>query len=355
MLILQPMKNKWTYWFCQVAGWGSMVAIDTINWVYFIYGTFNIVRFWTIVGFALEGIFLTHLFRYLLNKYHFFLKKKWSIWLVAILASIVLSALMAVTGLVVSILQNSSHNKIEDASLKIIFSLLGSTMNFIRYVGVWVIIYFMYKILQQNSTILQEKLKLENLAKTTELELLKTQLNPHFLFNALNSIKALVIINPEQSRDAIVKLSELLRFTLQYGKERLIPLKEEMEEVKKYLELEQLRFGKRLFVTNEINENTLSQTLPPAIILTLAENAIKHGVTKHVEDGFINIKTKISEDFLYVEISNNGIYQPTDSVGIGLKHITKRLEEIYHNQATFSIIQLQNNVVATIKTPVSWQ
>ena len=91
-------------------------------------------------------------------------------------------------------------------------------MNWMRYVGVWVIIYFMYKILKQNSVIQREKLMIENLAKTTELELLKTQLNPHFLFNALNSIKALVLINPETCRDAIVKLSELLRFPGDHGR-----------------------------------------------------------------------------------------------------------------------------------------
>jgi LytS/YehU family sensor histidine kinase len=229
----------------------------------------------------------------------------------------------------------------------------GTIINWSRYVGVWVIIYFMYKILQQNNTIQQEKLKLENLAKTTELELLKTQLNPHFLFNALNSIKALVIINPEQSRDAIVKLSELLRYTLQYGKEQQIPVKEEMDEVKKYLALEQLRFGERLTVTYDINESTFSQTLPPAIILTLAENAVKHGVAKQMENGFIHIATSIINNYLQVEVTNNGFYQPSASVGIGLKHIQKRLEEIYHQQADFRIEQKNGQVMAVIKTPLS--
>jgi two-component system LytT family sensor kinase len=352
-VLICSLMNKKIYWLCQLAGWGSMVAIDTINWVYFIYGTFNKVRFWTIIGYALFGILVTHLFRGLLKKFRFFQKKTWSIWVVAILASILISALMAVLGIVVSMLQQSSNNKIEDGSFKIIFTLLGSTMNFVRYVGVWVIIYFMYKILQQNNTIQQEKLKLENLAKTTELELLKTQLNPHFLFNALNSIKALVIINPEQSRDAIVKLSELLRFTLQYGKEQLIPIKDEMDEVKKYLALEQLRFDERLAVTYNISESTFSQTLPPAIILTLAENAVKHGVAKQMGKGFIHIATNITNNCLQVEVTNNGFYQPSAAVGIGLKHIQKRLEEIYYQQADFRIEQKNGQVVVTIKTPLS--
>lgn len=233
--------------------------------------------------------------------------------------------------------------------------MLGSTMNFIRYIGVWVIIYFMYKVLQQNNIILQEKLKLENLAKTTELELLKTQLNPHFLFNALNSIKALVIINPEQSRNAIVKLSELLRFTLQYGKELLIPLNDEIKEVKKYLELEQLRFGERLQIEFSIDENTLSQTIPPAIILTLAENAIKHGVAKQMGSSSILIQSSIDEGEVQISVENTGKYSLGDSEGIGLKHVTRRLEEVYHHKALFSITQQHEKVVANIKTPLSWQ
>ena len=93
---------------------------------------------------------------------------------------------------------------------------------------------------------MEQKLLIENLAKTSELELLKTQLNPHFLFNALNSIKALVLLDSEKSRQAIIKLSELLRFSLNYEKHPLISLKTELEEVQKYMELEKIRFGERL-------------------------------------------------------------------------------------------------------------
>jgi LytS/YehU family sensor histidine kinase len=233
----------------------------------------------------------------------------------------------------------------------------GTIINWMRYLGVWVIIYFMYKILQQNNAIKQEKLLVENLAKTTELELLKMQLNPHFLFNALNSIKALVIINPEQSRDAIVKLSELLRFTLQYGKQRWIPLNEEMQEVKKYLELEELRFGSRLQVTYNIDPGTLSQPIPPAIVLTLAENAVKHGVAKQPEEHTIQFTTLVSGDFLLVQVTNTGYYynEQSGATGLGLKHIVKRLEEIYHNKAIFTVGNEDGRVMARMQTPLSWQ
>jgi sensor histidine kinase YesM len=345
------MNSKNIYWLCQLAGWFGMVGIETINYTFFIVGKFSTVYFWAFIQYAVVGILATHTYRYILKRSHFFEKKAIQIWLYAFLSTFIISAVLALVNFIPSMFEDFS-GFIKQVR---VVDIAGTIINWGRYAGVWVIIYFMYKILQQNSTIQQEKLKLENLAKTTELELLKTQLNPHFLFNALNSIKALVIINPEQSRDAIVKLSELLRFTLQYGKEQLIPVKDEMQEVKKYLELEQLRFGKRLTVTYEIEENTLSQTLPPAIVLTLAENAVKHGVAKQMEDGFIHIKTSIINNFFQIEVSNNGKYQPTASIGIGLKHVSKRLEEIYHPQAIFSIAQLDNKVRAIINTPVSWQ
>lgn len=345
------MNSQRTYWLCQLAGWFGMVTIETINYTFFIVGKFSVNYFWEFVRYAVIGIIATHIYRHLLKHTHFFEKKTIQLWLYAFLSTFIIAAVLALVNFLPSMLQSFS-GFIKQVRF---VDVAGTIINWGRYVGVWVIIYFMYKLLQQNNAIQQEKLLIENLAKTTELELLKTQLNPHFLFNALNSIKALVIINPEQCRDAIVKLSELLRFTLQYGKERLIPIKDEMEEVEKYLELEKLRFGKRLTSTYEIDGNTLSQTLPPAIVLTLAENAVKHGVARQMGDVFIHIKTSITNDHLEIEVRNNGIYQPSHSNGIGLKHISKRLEEIYNNQAVFSIVQSDANVVATIKTPASWQ
>jgi len=339
------MNSKKLYWLCQLIGWLGMVAIETINYTFFIVGKFNIELVKALLIYAVGGVLLTHLFKMVLSKTNFFQKSKTSIWLVAFASTFILSVALVLISFIPNLFQK---NGMEAFTTLTLIYFLGLVMNWMRYISVWIIIYFLYKILQQNNIIIKEKLMIENLAKTTELELLKTQLNPHFLFNALNSIKALVIINPEQSRDAIVKLSELLRFTLQYGKEKLIPIKDEITEVRKYLELEQLRFGKRLTVEYNIDENTLSQTVPPAIVLTLAENAVKHGVTKEIEDSIIVITATLENNNLVVKVNNNGHYKPTDITGIGLKHITKRLDEIFQGKAVFSICQEDKNVVATI-------
>ena len=162
-----------------------------------------------------------------------------------------------------------------------------------------------------------------------------------------------MVIDPEKSREAIVKLSELLRFTLQYGKERFIPLKMELQEVTKYLELEQLRFGERLNISFEIPDHLQQVSIPPAMVLTLAENAIKHGVAKHMGNGFVQIRiSEDSKDCCTVYIINTGTYQPDTSTGIGLKHVNKRLEEIYKGKASFSIVQHDQNVLASLKLPL---
>lgn len=338
-----------TYWTCQLLGWFGMVAIETINYTFFIVGKFNLQLFWSFISYALVGILCTHIFRLIIKRKRFFEQRKLRIWIVAFASTLIISAIISLVSLLPYALQNF---RLFTKNITLI-DVVGSVINWCRYVGVWVIIYFMYKILQQNSAIQSEKLLVENLAKTTELELLKLQLNPHFLFNALNSIKALVVINPEQSREAIVKLSELLRFTLQYGKERLIPLNDELQEVRKYLELEQMRFGSRLHIVYTIDENTLSQTIPPATILTLAENAIKHGIAKQIGDATIEINTFLEAEKLAITITNSGFYEPNNSVGIGLKHISKRLEEIFNGNAQFTIEQQKNIVVATLKVPTS--
>lgn len=343
------MKINWTYWLFQCLGWFGMVAIETINYTFFIAGKFNIRLFWTFVSYAVFGILITHLYRSILKRCKFFHKKAFPIWVTAFFSTIIIAAVLTIFNFLPAITKDANFF----FKTVTFIDVAGMLINWMRYVGVWIIIYFMYKILQQNSEILREKLVLENLAKTTELELLKSQLNPHFLFNALNSIKALVIINPEQCRDAIVKLSELLRFTLHYGKELLIPVNDELNEVRKYLELEQLRFGDRLNVKFEVDHNTLSQTLPPAIILTLAENAIKHGVANQINQSSVIIRSSIHADNLQICVENTGSYLPGETVGIGLKHVAKRLEEVYLHKAEFSITQNDSTVIACIKTPLS--
>ncbi len=117
------------------------------------------------------------------------------------------------------------------------------------------------------------------------LERLKSHINPHFIFNSLNSIRALVDENPERARTAITELSNILRSSMQVEKMETVPLNKELDIVKDYLALEQMRFEERLKIELDIDEDTLNQPVPPMMLQTLVENAIKHGISKHYKWG----------------------------------------------------------------------
>lgn len=342
------MNKTKIYWLCQITGWLGMVMIEVINFTFFIVGKFDFGYVLFFLFTAFMGVVFTHLFKLLLARLNFFQRNStFRIWLGALLYTLALSLML--TGV------NISINVALGISLREQFapiSLLGYTLNWMRYVGVWVIIYFLYKIMDINATLKQDKLNVENLAKSAELELLRTQLNPHFLFNALNSIKALISIDPEKSRDAVVLLAEILRFTLNYGQEKEIALQAELEEVQKYLQLEQIRFGAALAVDWQIEDQARHQVIPPGTLLTLVENAIKHGQVNAQGVIQVHIGLKLVNETIQLEVANSGIWQPRPThQGVGLRLIQRRLEAIYGNAAHFTQHNESNAVVIQISLP----
>lgn len=338
-------SNSRLYWLLTLLGWLSMVGIEIINYTFFIVQKFD-WGFVFLFGYgAILGLTISHLFRSVIRKLNVFEWRSRNIWMLAFGSTLIMSVLMNLLFYLPNVIQNPAGS----GKIFSFISLLGGTINWMRYVGVWVILYFMYHILERTRKIEEEKLKSENVARVTELELLKTQLNPHFLFNALNSIKALVSIDQEKSKDAIVKLSELLRFTLNYGNQSLIPLHDEMEEVKKYLALEQIRFGNRLQVQYHINDSVLSHLIPPAIILTLAENAIKHGVAKQSGDCLVQISITLVSSTISIEMINSGKIELNGHKGIGVQNIQRRLHHLFGNRASFQLSENNGHVTARIE------
>ncbi|MCE3280163.1 MAG: histidine kinase [Bacteroidetes bacterium] len=182
-----------------------------------------------------------------------------------------------------------------------------------------------------------------------ELNKLKSQLNPHFMFNAMNSIRALVDENPGKSKDAITQLSNILRNTLQMGKNKVIAFEEELKIVNDYLALESIRYEERLKTNVDIHPDSKQFYVPPLMIQTLVENGIKHGVSKLTAGGTLEIKTDIREDKLYIFIRNSGQVDPqkeTDS-GFGIKNTLQRLQLLYGKSASMKISNEDNKTVLT--------
>jgi two-component system, LytTR family, sensor kinase len=233
---------------------------------------------------------------------------------------------------------------------------------------IWLAFYHAYHFFENMQIKTAEQYESKVKLQEAELSFLRSQLNPHFLFNALNSIHALSLAQSERASDAVILLSDLMRYTLNYGKKNLVRLEEEMEIVEKYLKLEQIRFGKKLTYQFDIQENTLSVLIPPIIVQTLAENAIKHAIRQNTSGGLIRINTVLKDDFLIIDIVNNGqltakeapsVSDPflTDSDpkdgGIGIENTEKRLTMIYGDKAGFSLKNANNQeVVASLKIPL---
>ncbi len=226
--------------------------------------------------------------------------------------------------------------------------LFGGLFNNFFLIALWVLLYAIYYYIKQNRNNQIDKLKLEAVVKSLELKTIKSHINPHFIFNALNSIRALVDENPTRARTAITELSNILRSSLQAEKQETVSLQLELDIVKDYLALEQMRFEERLQIELYIDEETLVEPVPPMMLQTLVENAIKHGISKQESGGKIIIYSKYVNNTHELRVINTGelitTKKGTES-GFGIKSTQDRLNLLFQEHARFEIKQLPDNLV----------
>lgn len=194
-----------------------------------------------------------------------------------------------------------------------------------------ILTYYMFVILKNLSEKNLKESKLESIVKDTELQMLRSQINPHFLFNSLNSISSLTITNPEKAREMVIKLSEFMRYSLSKKIEQTLPLKKELENLHLYLDIEKVRFGQRLVTEDEIEEECLSVNIPNMLLQPLYENAIKHGVYESTENVRVVTKASIIDDHMAITISNDfdPEFIPMSGTGTGLVNVKRRMELSY--------------------------
>ncbi|WP_421873948.1 sensor histidine kinase [Marinoscillum sp.] len=335
------MNKRRIYWVCQIGGW-SLYGLLQI----FLYATANqnSPDIYHIIGELLLVLFYlwsTHLLRFIV------INRNWLnlsfVQLIPRLFSLifVLSALNFIFLLGYSSLIDELNSQ-DFAPFTIFFNVLFTM--FIYFI--WTIFYFIFHYFERYN----KSLKYEAAAKEIELRNLRSQLNPHFIFNALNSIRALVDENPIKSKSAITQLSNILRNSLTVDRQRLVTFAEELEMVKDYLELETIRYEERLKTKFDIDENSLDYLIPPLMIQTLVENGIKHGVSTLRNGGVIEIISRVDNERLLIQVRNAGQYETgkTDmKSGFGLNNTRKRLELIYGDQASFQIFNENKKTVLT--------
>jgi two-component system, LytTR family, sensor kinase len=184
---------------------------------------------------------------------------------------------------------------------------------------------------------LQEKVKIESrlrmVLKETELNMLKSQINPHFLFNSLNSISSLTITDPEKAREMVIKLSDFLRYSVSNNASSYTTLENELVNIKRYLEIEKVRFGDKLVFGFKLGDSCRAHQIPVMILQPLFENAIKHGVYESTEQVSINMDCEYKEGYLEISIVNDfdPNAHPRKGTGIGLNNIRERLRLLYKN------------------------
>jgi LytS/YehU family sensor histidine kinase len=210
----------------------------------------------------------------------------------------------------------------------------------------WAAIYFIFHYFER----INASLKYDAIIYEIELNKLKSQLNPHFIFNALNSIRALVDEDPRKSKRAITQLSNILRNSLIMNKRKLIDFTDEMKTVRDYLDLEAIRLEERLKIDIDISPEAESYQIPPLMIQTLVENGIKHGVATLTKGGEITLKAWEEEAQLNIQIRNSGQYingSDVTSSGYGIENTQQRLNLIFGKSASFKIGNENKDTVLT--------
>ncbi|MBQ4802293.1 histidine kinase [Aquimarina sp. MMG015] len=232
----------------------------------------------------------------------------------------------------------------------------SSGRDFLGYVGFVSIIYSYYYI-NRTSKMEVQKAQLSEQLINVKMEALKSQLNPHFLFNTLNSISALIIEDQKKAQDMIVFLGDLLREVLIIKNENLIPLHQEISLLNKYIDIMRIRFSDHLTMDIQIEEDIEDTLIPSMIIQPIIENSFKHGYSYTVEN--LNVKLSISKknNKLLINITNNGeIIKDVESSGMGIKNIKDRLFTLYNKNFDFTFRNLKNNngVETIMRIPIEY-
>jgi len=201
---------------------------------------------------------------------------------------------------------------------------------------VLVLIYYLVSNNQKLQERMQQEERLKVLVRDAELNMLKSQINPHFLFNSLNSISSLTMSNPDEARDMIIRLSDFLRYSLKHRENEYVPLKEELGRMKDYLAIEKIRFGEKLLYVFKISGECEEFPVPTMIFQPLFENAIRHSVYESTDPVTIHFDCVPDKGYMRTVISND--YDPEvpsrKGTGVGLQNVRQRIELAYQDKGS---------------------
>jgi two-component system, LytTR family, sensor kinase len=349
MLLMSDKKTL--YWLSQGAGW--LFYILVIVFVNLLGKNLDAGIFKVLVVTFITGVFLSHQLRNLI------LKLQWlKISILQAIPRLLIASILF--GVIFSLIYALVNDFLFSDTKKIfIYPFSDFLQLIIAYSPLflfWSIIYFAFQYLKNYEKEEVKNLRLNASMNEVELSNLRSQLNPHFMFNALNSIRALIDEDPSKAKNAVTQLSSILRSSLISSKKKTLPLLDELKIVKNYLDLESIRYEERLSVKYNIELEANTVEIPPLLLQTLVENAIKHSISKLTNGGEVVITAKINESMLLIEVANTGNLDKDKTVetGIGIANTIKRLQLIYGDTAKFDIRNKDHYVVCTIEIPKTY-
>ncbi|MFY0602017.1 MAG: histidine kinase [Cyclobacteriaceae bacterium] len=338
------------YWACQLIGWGTYI----LALLYFSlrYNTDPTITSRVIILQVIIGIIAmltSHSIRAIIRRYNWLdleIKKL----VPRITISVIIGAIAAILLIhVLMIVLLDWQNTVRPINWS---ELPMYTGNLVMLLSVWSILYVNYQSLENARRAKIEKLEAKAALKDAELIALKAQINPHFLFNSLNNIRALVLEDQMKAREMITNLSDLMRYSIEFNKQEKVTISEEIEIAKNYLQLESIQYDNRLSYKINVHPDCLGFVVPPMIIQTMVENAIKHGISQVKDGGRISIQIHQDHGDLKIEVSNTGNLQSGKSgTGIGIKNALERIKILLEREAQFDLTQKENIVTANLIIP----
>lgn len=324
--------HRLTYWVCQIFGWGGVAFFGRImESLQSLASPLGVQAqnhgFLTLT--CLAGLIASHFLRLIIVRGRWLEMTPGKLIVRYSAALAILTLMLSVIGMTYFKSSSSLDGRIE--AFTIVLMINSSLM------GAWMAIYFLFHFYEALHRVRQQQVLLNEAVMLSQLEALRLQLNPHFLFNALNSIRALIPATSGEAREGVTRLAGVLRSTLGQKKEKTAPFDNEMELVRDYLAIEKLRFGEHLLVVEELDVRLHQVNIPPLLLLTIVENAIKHGVQSQEQPATITIRGSVEDDEVLIIVESPGSNKKADpdgSLGIGLRNVRERLQLIYGERAT---------------------
>ncbi|MFS4456450.1 sensor histidine kinase [Maribacter sp. 2304DJ31-5] len=341
------------FWTVQLSGWGALVYYSYLMAPSSEYRQSEFYKYALLAGFLI-GIFSTSLLRLYLKRNisldNFNRRELLKIGLSVLITSLLYSVLNFLTDY---LKDHLGKHHIETPEFYEDFGIGLTILNALFLIVGWTIFYMSVKIVFKLNTDRFERSQLNTTLKQAQLNTLKGQINPHFMFNSLNNIRGLMLEDVERSRDMLTKLSEMLRYSLTKNNVNAIALEEELEMVDNYIALSRIQFEDRLWYVQEIDQEVLGIQIPPMIIQLLVENATKHGISNLKSGGTIKLIVTKNNTVLSIKVINTGkLAMIHDSTQLGLKNIRQRLRLLYGGKASFSLKEVDEEVVAHINIPL---